>query len=58
MPKTKARKVASLRIKAPGKMTPQGRKDIAQWLRFHAKNLTRNKYTTGEFSGSFSYFQN
>jgi hypothetical protein len=55
---TKAKKVASLSIKAPGKMTKRGREDIAGWLRGLASRLEKkgDTLTDGRFTAGYSYF--
>src|SRR5688572_16992924 len=47
--------VARVTIKAPGKMTPAGRRRIAKWLQRQAEDLMEHgkKYTIGRFSGRF-----
>lgn len=54
----KARKVASLSIKSPGKMTKVERKDVAEWLRDQAAKLLRHgsRYTDGRYTGGFNYY--
>jgi hypothetical protein len=46
---------AIITIKAPGKMTKAGRKDIAAWLRRHASMLLKHgeQYTDGRFTGRY-----
>ena len=48
---------AVITIKAPGTMTPKGRKDIAAWLRHHAEMLLEHgeEYTHGIFRGRYAY---
>lgn len=48
---------AVITIRGPGKMTPEGRAEIAAWLRRHAKMLMKDgpKYTTGTFTGRYFY---
>lgn len=48
---------AVITIKAPGKMTARGRRDIALWLRQHAAHLLKHgkDYTEGRFTGRFIY---
>lgn len=49
---------ATVTIKAPGAMTPKGRKDIADWLRQHADDLERDGkdyVETGSFRGRYAY---
>lgn len=57
MRKRKDNTVARLTINQPGKMTPEGRKDIAKWLRSHAADLLKHgkEYTDGRFTGRFMY---
>lgn len=55
MPARKIKSAAVITIKAPGKMTKAGRKNIAAWLRKHASMLLRHgeQYTDGRFTGRF-----
>ncbi len=43
--KRKDKPIATLVISGPGTMTPEGRKDIANWLRLHAADLIRHGRT-------------
>ena len=47
--------IATIVIKAPGKMTAAERKDIAAWLRRHAEHLLKHgkEYTEGRFTGRY-----
>ena len=47
--------IATIVIKAPGKMTAAERKDIATWLRRHAEHLLKHgkEYTEGRFTGRY-----
>lgn len=49
--------VAITTLRAPGKMSPELRKSIAEWMRAQAKDLVKqgDKYTTGRFTAR--YFQ-
>lgn len=53
----KERSAAVVTIKAPGRMTARGRRDIATWLRQQAAHLLRHgkDYTEGTFRGRFIY---
>lgn len=53
----KLKTAAVVTIKAPGDMTPAGRREIARWLRKQAANLTRDgrNYTTGRFRVRWQY---
>ena len=57
MKSKKYKRAATLSIKAPGKMTKRGRRDIATWLRHHAECLMKygDEYTAGTFRGRFYY---
>ncbi len=57
MAKTKEKSAAIITIKAPGKMTAKGRRDIAKWLRRHADMLLKDgkNYTEGRFTGRYLY---
>lgn len=48
---------AIVTIKAPGRMTKKGRKDIAMWLKRHADMLMKHgqNYTNGRFTGRYIY---
>jgi hypothetical protein len=54
----KSKRAATLTIKAPGKMSKRGRKDIVAWLRQQAKHLAKHgeNYTDGRFTAGFNYF--
>lgn len=56
--KPKAKCVALLTVKSPGKMTKRGRKDIAMWLRGRAELIERrgDTLTDGRFTSGFNYF--
>lgn len=53
----KEKSAAILTIKAPGLMTPKGRKQIAAWLVRHADDLLTygKQYTEGTFRGRYLY---
>lgn len=53
----KEKSAAVLTIFAPGKMTPKGRKDVAEWLRLSAKNLVKygDKFDTTRFTARYLY---
>jgi hypothetical protein len=55
--KSRIKTAAILTIKYPGKMSAQGRRDIAAWLRRHAADLLKHgqDYTTGLFRGRYNY---
>lgn len=55
--KRKPKTAAIVTIRAPGKMTKRGRRDIAVWLRQHANWLLKHgdEYTDGRFTGRFIY---
>jgi hypothetical protein len=52
---SKEKSAAIITLKAPGKMSKKGRKDIAAWLRRHALMLVKDgdKYTDGRFTGRY-----
>lgn len=53
----KTKSAAIVTIKAPGKMSKKGRKQIADWLRRQAANLSKhgNEYTDGMFTARYLY---
>lgn len=53
----KEKSAAIITIRKPGKMSAQGRRDIAKWLRMHAAYLIKHgeKYTGGRFIGRYLY---
>lgn len=55
--KQKTKSAAIITIKAPGRMSARGRRDIALWLRQHAAHLLKHgkDYTGGKFTGRFYY---
>lgn len=57
MKKKSPKSAAVITIKAPGKMTQRGRRDIIKWLRDRAKHLEKHgkDYTEGTFTGRFFY---
>lgn len=58
MSKKQPKCAAILTIKKPGAMSEQGRKDIADWLRQHAKNLLKygkDYNDKGDFRGKYFY---
>lgn len=52
-----AKRVATLTIAAPGKMTKKGRSDIAVWLMRQARNLVKDGelYTNGRFTARYNH---
>lgn len=55
--RAKEKSAAVITIKAPGKMSKKGRREIAAWLRRHASMLVKDgdKYTDGRFTGRYLY---
>ena len=54
---SKEKSAAILTIYGAPDMTPEGRKDIAEWLRLHAKMLVKDgsNYARGRFTGRYLY---
>lgn len=53
----KAKRVATLAIASPGKMTNKERSDIAVWMMKQARQLLKHggNYTEGRFTAGFNY---